>query len=480
MISLLQSGEWGINLKLKKNSLTIKVWIYLIVFSVSILAFLWAFQVIFANSYYEWVKTNDMSRVADKILSNKNEINYEEIFDRIAYDNGVCLEIIRNGLLIYSSNNFNRGCMIETGPNSTSLLYKREFINSGLSKKSYIAINPLLENKTLIYGMKFDDNTYGFVNASLEPLDATIMILKNQLIYVTFIVLLLSFVIAYFISKKISNPIVKMNDAAKKMANGEYDVVFTTENNIDEINELAQTLNYARDELDKTEELRRELLANVSHDLKTPLTMIRAYAEMVRDLTYKNKEKRNNNLNIIIEETERLNILVNDILDLSSMQSKISNLKLEDFDLVELINKILKRYDILIEKESYDFVFNYKNPAFVTADKQKIEQVIYNLINNAINYTGKDKKVEIKITQNEKTYLVEIIDTGKGIDEKDIHLIWDKYYKVDKNHKRNTVGTGLGLAIVKNILLLHNFNYGVITKKKKGTIFYFEINKKDF
>lgn len=473
-----QLEEWVINLKLKRNSLKVKVWFYLIIFSVTILAFLWVFQILFLNTYYEWVKTKDMSHVADKILASKGSVNYEDLFDSIAYDKGVCVEIIQNGLLVYSSNNFNRGCLYETGPNP-SISYKWEFINSGLTKKSYIAINPRFSNKTLIYGVRFDNNTYGFINASLEPLDATIMILKNQLIYVTIVVLILSFLIAYFISRKIASPIIKINNAAKKMANGEYDVVFTTDENIAEMNELAQTLNYARDELDKTDELRRELMANVSHDLKTPLTMIKAYAEMVRDLTYNNKIKRDNNLNVIIEETDRLNILVNDILDLSSMQSKIINFKYEEFDLTDLVNNILKRYDILKEKEGYNFIFEYKNQAIVSADKQKIEQVIYNLVNNAINYTGKDKKVEIRLTSKDNLYLVEIIDTGKGIDSKNIHLIWDKYYKVDKNHKRNTVGTGLGLSIVKNILSLHQFNYGVISTRRKGTIFYFEIKKKD-
>jgi signal transduction histidine kinase len=464
-------------LKLRKDSLKVKVWLYLIIFSVTILAFLWVFQVIFLDSYYEWVKTKELGHIVDKILETKNVQNYEELFEDIAYEKGVCVDVVKNNYIIYSSNNFNRGCILETRSPQLSITYKIEFINSGLTKKSYMVINPRFDNKTLIYGMKLDDNTYGFVNASLEPLDSTIMILKNQLIYVTIIVLLLSFIIAYFISRKIANPIIKINESAKKMANGQYDVVFKTNENIAEINELADTLNYARDELDKTDELRRELLANVSHDLKTPLTMIKAYAEMVRDLTHNNKEKRNNNLNIIIEESDRLNCLVNDILDLSSMQSKISTLKYEDFDIVDLINKILKRYTILKEKEGYEFIFQHKESVIVTADKKKIEQVIYNLINNAINYTGKDKKVEIKVISKDDSYLVEIIDTGKGIDEKNINFIWDKYYKVDKNHKRSTIGTGLGLAIVKNILQLHNFKFGVKSKKRKGTTFHFEIKK---
>ena len=112
------------------------------------------------------------------------------------------------------------------------------------------------------------------------------------------------------------------------------------------------------------------------------------------------------------------------------------------------------------------------------ADKQKINQVLYNLINNAINYTGKDKTITIKVKKEKDSYLVEIIDTGKGIKKEEIDLIWDKYYKNDKNHQRNVVGTGLGLSIVKTILENHHFKYGVKSEKNKGTAFYFYVKKK--
>jgi signal transduction histidine kinase len=303
------------------------------------------------------------------------------------------------------------------------------------------------------------------------------MILKNQLIIVTIVVLVLSIIIAYFISKKISKPITTLNESAKKLAKREYDVIFSTNDDYDEINELRDTLSYTRDELAKNDELRRDLMANVSHDLKTPLTMIKAYAEMVRDLTYKDKVKRNDNLNIIITETDRLNTLVNDILTLSKLESNIEELKLEDFDIVELIKTIVKHYKIFSLTEDYKFKINKTDEVIVTADKKKIEQVLYNLINNAINYTGKDKCVYINILDFSKKVRIEIIDTGNGISDENINKIWDKYYKTDKKHRRNTIGTGLGLSIVKNILKAHKFEYGVKSIKNKGTTFYFEIPK---
>ena len=167
-----------------------------------------------------------------------------------------------------------------------------------------------------------------------------------------------------------------MNEKAKKLANGNYDFTFDNNSNIYEIDELANTLNYAKKELAETDELRRDLLANVSHDLKTPLTMIKGYAEMIRDLNSDNVEKRNANLNVIIEESERLNILVNDLLTLSKIQANKDILEKEDFDIVELINNIIKRYSIYKDTEGYIFEVNTPDKVIVNADKKKIEQVI--------------------------------------------------------------------------------------------------------
>lgn len=197
---------------------------------------------------------------------------------------------------------------------------------------------------------------------------------------------------------------------------------------------------------------------------------------MVRDITYKDKKKREENLNVIIEEVDRLNLLVGDILDLSVMQSKLYEKNIEDFDIVNLTKVIINRYKIFTFTEEYKFIFNTnKDEIIISADKKKIEQVLYNLINNAINYTGDDKKVIININQTKNKVRIEITDTGKGIKKEEINLIWDKYYKSNKKHKRNMIGTGLGLSIVKNIFELHNYKYGVISNSK-GSTFYFEVS----
>lgn len=407
------------------------------------------------------------------IHSYKND---QDFLDSLAFNNGLCIEVVQKEETVYISNSFNRGCMIgDQGKNTLS--YKTDFINSDLERKNYKLINPRFSNKTLVSAIKLEEGLYVFVSASLEPLDSSIILLKNQFIYVSLLVLALSFLIGYFISRKISRPMEKIGKASKKMAKGDYNVVFDTESDIKELSELSETLAYTRDELSKTDELRRELLANVGHDLKTPLTMIKAYAEMVRDLSYADPLKRGKHLNTIIEETDRLNVLVGDILDLSKMQSCTMEMHKTTFDLNNLITEVLKRYEILKETEKYIFIYKSRKGLYIEADYKRMEQVLYNLINNALQYTGKDYKIYITVLEEEKEYTISIKDTGKGISKEDEKYIWDKYYHSKKKHKRNAVGTGLGLSIVKNILEMHQFTYGV-NSSSKGTIFYFNVPKK--
>lgn len=460
----------------KKSNLRTKIWMYLIIFSASILLFLWLFQIIFLKTYYKEFRLNKLENSVKKVLNSFHDSNYEDLLDDISLEDEICIEVVNNNMTKYLSVIYNKGCMgAETSVENS--YYKKDFINSNLSKKVYTLINPRFKNKTIIYGIKLDDSNYAFVSASLEPIDTTITVLKNQFIYVTMLVIILSLIVSYFVSRKISSGVIKINKEAKKLSKGNFDVKFDTDQPILELSELAETLEYTKDELSKTENLRRELLANVSHDLKTPLTMIKAYAEMVRDVTYKDDTKRTKDLNIIIEETDRLNVLVNDILELSKIQSGTQKLTIEQFDLEKFVKNIIKRYDIMSENKKYKFKVSINKNIIVSADRKRIEQVMYNLINNAINYTGDDKKIIINALELENTVRIEVKDTGKGIDKEELENIWDKYYKIDKTHSREQVGSGVGLSIVKNILINHNCNYGVESIKGNGTIFYFELPK---
>ena len=390
----------------------------------------------------------------------------------LAYKNNICIEILKNNNVLYSSGT-NNSCILQDS--KTIRKNKNKFINGFEKNITFTAYNYIYNDEIFIYGQKLDDGNVIFIGTPLKIMGSISDVIQKEFIYGTFFALIISFLVAYFVSNKVSKPISKMTTESKKMASGNYDLNFD-ESSIIEINELANTLNNTSKELSKTENLRRELLANVSHDLKTPLTLIRANAEMVRDITFNNEEKRNNNLSVIINETERLNLLVEDILDLSKAQSKTMKLEVRRVNLNELVKSILTRYNVLKERDGYNIIFKSDAVFLVKADVKKLEQVIYNLINNAINYTGSDKVVKINLIDHKNFVRLEVVDTGKGIKKENLKYIWDKYYKADKSYHRGTLGTGLGLSIVKNILELHGFKYGVQTSNK-GTNFYFDMPK---
>ena len=432
-------------------------------------------QIVFLNKYYEVYKKNQLDDIVNSIKTN-NSMDINTLED-IAYNYGVCVSIYSNGVIQTISNTYNKGCLFSD--KDTSDNYITSFVSSGKTEDTKLLYNKRFGNKTIIKALKYNNEVYIFLNTSIQPLDSSIILLKSQYGYIALIIFGISLIISYVISSQISRPIVKISNSAKKLANGDFNVSFSTDSKVQEIKELSTTLDLAKNELSKTDELRRDLMANVGHDLRTPLTMIKAYAEMTRDLESQTPEKRVENMNIIIEETDRLNVLVSDILDLSKLQSSTYELKIQEFDLNELIRNIIKRFYILIDSDGYEFIYTNDKEIKVKADKKRIEQVIYNLLNNAVNYTGEDKKIYINVTDEKKKVLVEIRDTGKGIDKEEIKYIWNKYYHNEKKHKRNAFGTGLGLSIVKTILESHNYKYGVKSVKNKGTTFYFEIDKKN-
>ena len=201
--------------------------------------------------------------------------------------------------------------------------------------------------------------------------------------------------------------------------------------------------------------------------------MIIAYAEVMRDLPGENTPE---NVQVVIDEAARLTNLVNDMLDMSKLQAGVMVKNAEIYNLTESIETVLERYNKLKEQEGYVIEFDYDRKVYVDADEYKIFQVIYNLINNAINYTGTDKTVRVRQKVVEDRVRIEVEDSGEGIAKEDLPYVWDRYYKVDKTHKRSVMGTGLGLSIVKNILELHDAAYGVWSEEGKGSIFWFELS----
>ena len=483
-----------------------KMFAILICFVTLFAVTLWVFQIQMLNFFYQNAKFREFDNTADTLslllgsdtaVSNASEICAEE------YYNDIWVYRLSNGKL--DSNRpivYAEGAKDSYGPfieSSFNELYARTVANGG----SYIAMVPMKNFSQSYFEMKvIKDNQghpeqYPFISGNtggmtaiylsvhtvgrqsylivqrsyVAPMEAMVNTLENQVLFMGGVLIIFALVLALILSKLITRPIVRINASAKNLAVGKYGVEFSGRG-YREIEELSDTLNIAARELSKNDVLQKELISNVSHDLRTPLTMIKGYSEVMRDIPDENTPE---NIQVIIDETERLTGLVNDMLDLSRIQSGARRAEMREFSLTELISNTMFRYERLTRQDGYSIDFIADEDVSVVADSGMILQVIYNLINNAINYTGADKCVKVLQEINGDVVRISVTDTGAGIVEEDIPYIWDRYYKVDKVHKRAAVGTGLGLSIVKGILELHNATYGVTTTIGKGTTFWFEL-----
>ena len=297
-----------------------------------------------------------------------------------------------------------------------------------------------------------------------------------RMILICLLVFILSFAVASAISGALVKPLTKLTEKTRRFAGGDYEVDFLDGAYGDEIVALAGTLNYARDEISKADKMQKELIANVSHDFKTPLTMIKAYASMIREISGDIPEKRNKHAQVIEDEADRLTSLVVDVLDLSKIRSGLETLKITTFDASAYLYGVLERFAYLVENDGYEFLLDVDDGLIIQADELKIGQVMYNLIGNAVNYTGENKRVYISLKRENNYVKFTVRDTGKGIKKEEISNIWDRYYRSGETHKRPVRGTGLGLSIVKSILEKHSFRYGVESEVGVGSTFYVYFN----
>ena len=466
--------------------LRLKVWIHFVLFTILVFVLMWIFQIFFLESFYEGMKTHSVTENAVEIVDayntdykSGNRTKFVEKYTDTAIDNDVCVEILdRYGRSIYSKDVLG-DCLVHGKENST-YKFMNEIRRTGLPEALYKVTNPTSHTDMLIYicvlGSVDNPEGYLLINAELAPVSSTVSIIKRQLVIITVLLILIAAVISVFLANRISHPIDRITKSAENLAKGDLNTKFDGTGYL-EAQKLADTLMYAEKELSRVDTMQRDLIANVSHDLRTPLTMLKAYAEMIRDLSGDNPVKRNEHLEIIINETDRLSAMVNDILDLSKLESGKQKLNLSEFEISSKLNEIIGRFKGISDKMGYHIHFTPDTERMVCCDVVKIEQVIYNLINNAINYTGVDKQVYVRQINRPDGVLIEIEDTGDGIEEDKIKLIFDKYYR-SENHKREVVGTGLGLSIVKAVLKLHGYDYGVKSTIGKGSIFWFKINDK--
>lgn len=461
------------------------------------IVFVWIFAMFLVDKSYRTVKINTVKANAKSIVENINNDNLGLLLDRIAYESDTCLMIVgEDGTVVYDVGEGQRVCLIHhlssdgiaekislakikgSGYLETTVL--SEILDEDYSPGDFAGTAPSKEAdvlESLLYvelTRAGDGKEYAVIlNTVITPVTAVTGTAAFQAVLLTAGILVLSMIVAFAMSKLIASPIESLNRTAKRIAGGKWDVDFQC-SGYTEIEELKDTLNYAAGELKELDRYRKELLANVSHDLRTPLTLIKAYSEMMRDIPSENTPE---NLQTVIDETERLSNLVEDMLNVSNIQSGGRDFKIERFDLAATIGTLLDRHGRLLSGMGYEVRYENKTPLPVMADEQKIVQVVYNLVNNAVNYAGADNLVIVRAFVRDNRFArVEVEDHGAGIDVNILPHIWDRYYKSNKVHRRASVGTGLGLSIVKSVMsAMPGGVYGVDSDEGKGSIFYIEL-----
>lgn len=455
------------------QGIAFKTWLYYVLFSLCILVLILVFQILLFEPYYKNFKAKDIEHIVNSISES---IDDDVAIQDITMNNDGCAIVVRADKTTKGIDAIGMSCLIyNNGKIETS--YLDDLKNSETNEIRYI-VSVEGNQDMLIYGKKFINEEekpfYVMFNTPLRPLKSTILIMQNQFIYITLMVLGLSLIISLFFSKRLTSPITAITNEAQKLSTGNYNVKFI-QSEFKEVNDLAETLNYTSQELSQIDELRKDLIANVSHDIKTPLTMIKAYAEMIRDISGSNKKKRNEHLEVIIQESEYLDRLVSDMREVSKLQAGAFELVISDFDLGSVIRDTCYKFKAITKEESIDIITKIEPELVCRADRTKITEVIYNFIGNAIKHYGDDHQVIVNAFTTGNHIRVEVIDHGPGIAPHDLKHIWERYYKTNKKYQRAHSGTGLGLAISKAILEQHSAVYGAISEVGKGSTFYFEL-----
>jgi signal transduction histidine kinase len=482
-----------LKLKIDYKSIKLRLWIYFVLFAALLMGLLWFLQIFFLSTYYQEMKINETLRIANAIVDKYGQDGLYEEIGRVMRRNDMYIQIeahIDDAYLTLYSPYYNENASApgEDGGEADPVpfpVYSNEIraIREQLMDRDYhdatrFMSNPMRDARMLAY-CTYLDRTEGqevllYIFSPLYPVESTIEILSGQLRYVTVISLLLACILSLYISHIVTKPLTNITKSAAWLAEGNYGVVFEG-GHYSEIIKLAETLNYASQEMARADNIQKDLIANVSHDLRTPLTMVKSYAEMIRDLSGDDPVRRNEHLGVIIDEADRLSLLVSDLLELSQMQSGRQALSFTSFSLRETIESLLSSYRIYAEREGFSLLLRADGDGMITGDEGKLKQVLSNLITNAIKFSGDKKLVEITLTERDGAVRCAVRDHGVGIQKKDLKNIWQRYYKSGGEYLRAAEGTGLGLSIVKEILTLHRAKFGVDSEPGRGSIFWFEL-----
>jgi len=349
-----------------------------------------------------------------------------------------------------------------------------------------------------IWGNLEKGDYYLLVRSPIESIKESVDISNRFFAFVSVAMIAISSVVMWFITKRFTKPVLQLATISEQMSNLDFNVKYVRHDN-DEIGVLGNSMNRLSERLEKTiselkaannelqkdiekktqiDEMRKEFLAHVSHELKTPIALIQGYAEGLHESINDDAESREFYCEVIMDEADKMSNMVKRMLDLNQIEFGHNQLQIERFDLVMLISSVLNASDIKIKQKEATVVFDVSGPVYVWADEYQIEEVVTNYVSNALNHLDFEKVITITMERSEDVVRVFVHNTGKNIPEEDIEKVWIKFYKVDKARTREYGGNGIGLSIVKAVMDAHNRKCGVFNTSD-GVTFWFEAECQD-
>lgn len=442
-------------------------------------------------------------RTVNDYYNNDKSENFEEKLEQIAIQNNFDI-LIRNNenVNIYTSNkdfystfgqmnemtsrfNIGVGELIEQSDNF--VIKKIKDSKNGIT---YILLSSTLDNGYLLY-----------IRIPISSIQESVKISNNFLYLMAGFAILIAAVIVSYVSRKFTDPILELNDIAKKMSNLDFSHKYRIKDVDDEINNLGRSINVMSDKLERTinqlrnsnielekdieekskiDEMRKSFISDVSHELKTPIALIQGYSEGLLENVNTDEESRKFYAEVILDETNKMDKLVKQLLELMKLEYGKRQFNDKKFNIVEVEKEVVRKSKVMLEEKKVKIEFNLSEEINVFADDFYIEQVISNYITNAIKHVKEigGKKVisivnEVNIEKNKVR--VKIFNTGENIAEEHINRIWNRFYKVDESRNRTDGGTGIGLSFVKAIMNNYGNRYGV-TNKDDGVEFYFDLD----
>lgn len=445
----------------------------LVVFIGLMLALILFLQTTFLDGTYKNNKIAYLKDTAAQIDEGIQNDDILSVLEDISFSNEVCVRVITDAVGFTTYQDASSCALGKLSSKQLNKIATTTFDNGG---EALFDSNSSNIKNAYIYSKLSkvnDENVLIMLSTSIVPLQSTIDTMYDQFNIIIIVVVIATILLALCLSSLIVKPIKKIEMEATNLPSGKYDHKLV-KTDAREIENLNNTLARANEEIIKADVARKELIGNVSHDLRTPLTMIVGYGEMIRDFPEENNAE---NINVIINEAKRLSTLVDDLLDLSKVESGKIEFHNKDIRVSDLLGSVYNQFEPYCKANNIELVLNVEDSdVVVNVDDNRLKQVLHNFMSNALNYNdAKDTKIIIGEEKVDGAYRIYVYDNGSGVKEEDKDKIWNRYYKVDKEHKRSHIGSGIGLSLCKDILDKMGYKYGVDSVYKEYSKFYFDI-----